>query len=126
MALNQKAIEAVGISYGPVHVDMVIDSENTPYVIDMGPRLVGGPFGWEHIYRATGFDILEAVFLQAIGAKINQVKTRRAGVYYAHRYLTASKSGTVVEVKFSPQLLKECGILSYRTFVRKGEKSCRS
>lgn len=121
-ALNREAIEGLGISYGPVHIDMVIDSDDKPYIIDMGPRLVAGPFGWEHIYRATGFDILEAVFFQAIGKKLNEVKTRRTGDFYAHRYLTASKSGIVIDVKFSRQLLKESDILSYRTFVRGGDK----
>ena len=121
-SLNRKCIEALELSYGPVHVDMVVDSHGKPFVIDIGPRLVGGPFGWTHIHEATGFDVVEAVFQQAIGEKVRSVITRSSGLYFAHRYLTAGKTGTLRRVDLNEHLFEEHNITSCRLFVKEGDR----
>jgi biotin carboxylase len=121
-ALNRKSIEALGVSYGPVHVDMVVDSDGNPFVIDIGPRLVGGPFGWTHIRQATGFDILEAAFRQAIGEKVRSVNTRSPDLYFSHRYLTTETPGTLRRVVLNEHLFEEHGITSCRLFVKEGDR----
>jgi biotin carboxylase len=120
-AINTTAIEALEITYGPVHIDMVLDSNDRPFVIDVGPRLVAGPFGWEHIFRTTGFDIVEAVLRQAIGEKLDTVRTHSTDRYYAHRYLTTSQTGVVKRVDANRDLFNAHNITSCKFLVNEGD-----
>ncbi len=121
-SLNRETIRALGISYGPVHMDMVVDADGKPHVIDIGPRLVGGPFGWSLIHEATGFDMLEAVFKQAIGEKVGNVTTRSKDRFFAHRYLTTSKTGILKRVDLNEHLFEEHNITSCRLFATPGDR----
>lgn len=120
-SLNRRAIEALGISYGPVHVDMVVDSNGRPHVIDIGPRLVGGPFGWKLIREATGFDMVEAALKQAVGKKLRSVTVRWPDRAFAHRYLTTSKRGVLRKVDLKEHLFEEHDITACQIFVKPGD-----
>lgn len=120
LRLNMQAIGALGIKNGPVHMDMVLDPEGTPYIVDIGPRLIGGPAGWTLIHQATGFDVLEAVLDLSLGRQIEPIQLNSNGTFCAHRYITTHKAG-VIEQLIVPEKLHSENITKCEIFVKTGD-----
>lgn len=118
--LNNLVIEKLGITYGPVHIDMVLDSRMNPYVIDVGPRLIAGPNAL-HIKLATGFDVTQAVFNQIIGIEEENIRVKHNGRYYAHRYITSNVAGKIRGIYYNKDFYKE-NILEIRWLVKPGDR----
>lgn len=103
--LNKTVIEALELTYGPVHIDMVLDNDANPFVVDIGPRLIAGPNAL-HIKKALGFDMNQAVFNQIIGKKEGNIQIQFNGKYFAHRYITTQESGKIKSIKFDHEFYK--------------------
>lgn len=107
ISLSKKTTKILGITHGPVHMDMVINKDGDPFIVDIGPRLIAGPGGWEGIHTITGFDPVEAVIDQALGivpsvSKI-QIDPNR---FFAHRYISSSSSGKLMKISYDKHLVR--------------------
>lgn len=122
--VNRAAITALGITYGPVHLDMVFDVDGIPHVIDVGPRLVAGPIAWQHIPKTTGVDMVEAVALQAVGEKAN-INPKATGLYSATRHITSDDDGILDHLNTAEDSFVEHNIVSFQFFPKKGDKISR-
>jgi len=67
------AVEALGITWGPVKGDILVDSQG-PRVLEMAARLSGDYFCYETITLHNGIDLLSVVMDMAVG---NEVKLAR-------------------------------------------------
>lgn len=119
-AIGRQAVATLMLSHGPVHLDMVLDMDGKPHVVDIGPRCVGGPFGWEHIPMVTGFHLVDAVLRQALGKRPANTPVPSSGPYFAHRYLEAQCSGRLTHVTFDRSHLDRGDILGVWLNVRPG------
>ena len=119
VALSEKAIQTLGITHGPVHMDMVISNDGYPFIVDVGPRLIAGPVGWEGIHAVTGFDPVEAVIDQALGnlpsAGSFKIKPDR---FFAHRYFSSERSGKLKRISYDKHLMR--GVNQLEFFVKPG------
>ena len=119
--LSSKAIQLLGLTYGPVHMDMVVTDDGDPYIVDIGPRCIAGPLGWAHIPTVTGFHVVGAVFEQALGRSIPKIEIKKRRGFFAHRYLTCDTAGVLKKVSLPARGPKNCRILSIKLDVRPGD-----
>jgi biotin carboxylase len=121
---NEAAIRALEITYGPVHIDMVLDEDGVPHVIDVGPRLVAGPIGWQHIPKVTGVDMVEAVIKQAVGERVI-ISPGDTGYYCATRHITANADGILERFEYAAEDFEKHNIMSFEFFAEEGDEIFR-
>ena len=117
--VNRKAIEALGIHTGPTHIDMVVVN-GEPKVIDVGPRLAGGPLIFELIPRATGVDMIDATIRQALGENI-RINIKQHNIYCASLHFSAPKSGILQSIRYDEESLDRYNITMLRFWKKGGE-----
>ena len=70
MALREAAcagVKALGITMGAAHVEMRLDAEGLPYVIEIGARIGGSGVSHFIVEQGTGISLAELCMLQALG-----------------------------------------------------------
>ena len=67
----QKAIQALGINFGSVNMDMLITAEGTVHIIDIGARMGGNMIGPCIIPYGTGIDYMSNMIRNAVGDAID-------------------------------------------------------
>jgi len=119
--LSMRAITELGLCNGPVHMDMVLTDAGQPNIVDIGPRLIAGPCGWEGIFRISGFDPVDAVLDQALGElSFKDSLCIRDSLFFAHRYITFLKTGVLRKIK-PDQSLYNNQIKSVVLFTKPGD-----
>ena len=78
--LCEKTIEVVGIKNGPCYLQIKIDREGYPYLIEITPRLDGCHL-WRLIRYSTGVDLLQASLDMLEGKPYNQHREFKAEPY---------------------------------------------
>jgi len=88
---------ALGLHMGATHIDFIRE-ERILRVIDVGPRLAGGPLVYELIPRLTGVDMIGFVIEQAMGKTVcvNPRPIDRTGI---ERFMYPLFSGVVENVE---------------------------
>lgn len=119
--INEKTVKTLDLRWGPVHIDMVLDREDNPYIIDIGPRLVGGPIGYINIPRTMGVDTLKAVIQQGMGI-CPEIKPKHNGLYAAERHIVSYKEGILKSICIDPTLFGIYNIISVDLFIKPGDK----
>ena len=117
--VNRKAIEVLGINTGPTHIDMVVVN-GEPKVIDVGPRLAGGPLIFELIPRATGVDMIDATIRQALGEDIS-IAIKPQGIYCASFHFSAPKSGILRSIRYDKEAFGRHNITKLHFLKESGE-----
>lgn len=106
----QKMITKLGINFGSVNVEMVVDKKDRVWPIDIGPRAGGNmiPDLLEMIYNV---DIVTLAVKTAMGESVvcNPIEDK---VYYATHNLHTSRNGEYKDIQFSdklkPYIIKKC------------------
>ena len=75
-----RAIKALGINSGSVNMDMLITSEGTVHIIDIGARMGGNLIGSHIIQAGTGIDYMAAMIQNAVGDKVDLVAGEQKAV----------------------------------------------
>jgi biotin carboxylase len=70
----EKAVRALGITWGPAKGDMVFGTDGKAYVIEIAARLSGGNFCYDKVPWSTGIDIVDILIDMSVG---NPVDTAR-------------------------------------------------
>ncbi|MEP6695386.1 MAG: ATP-grasp domain-containing protein [Pseudonocardiales bacterium] len=88
------ALRALGLGWGPAHVELRL-SGTGPQVVEVNPRLAGGMIP-RMVQECTGIDMIEHTVAQAAGqAMAPRPSRRRAG---SIRFLVADRPGRLIEV----------------------------
>ena len=98
----QKLVTALGISYGPMNVELIIDSNNRVFPIDVGPRS-GGNMIPDLLGMIFGCDVVEMSVRSAMGEKI-VVKHKKAEPFYATFNLHTNQNGILNNIAFNPEI----------------------
>ena len=98
-AINEAAITRLGIRWGPTHIDMVINGQGEPKIIDVGPRLAGGALMARLVPAAYDYDIYRAVIQLAVGEMPEPLK-KPNGLHYASRFLATTQKGKLRSISY--------------------------
>jgi len=79
-----KALDALHITYGASHSELMITQDGTIYVIEIGARMGGDFIGSDLVQLSTGYDFVKGVIEVALGQFEAPKKTlnKHAGVYF--------------------------------------------
>lgn len=101
----QKMVDKLGIRFGSVNVELVVDKNNQVWPIDVGPR-AGGNMIPDLLGMIFGVDVVEMAVLAAMGEPI--VADIKEGIpFLATHNLHTAKSGIYREIIFSWKLEKK-------------------
>lgn len=100
----QRLVTELGIRFGPMNVELIIDREDRVFPIDIGPRS-GGNMIPDLLGLIFECDVVEMSIRAAMGEKAPE--TRREGrPYYATLNLHSGRKGTLEKIVFAPEIEK--------------------
>ena len=106
----QSMVDKLGIRFGSVNVELVVDKNNKVWPIDIGPR-AGGNMIPDLLGMIFGVDVVEMAVLVAMGEKIEE-KINKGIPFYATHNLHTSQNGKYKTIEFSDELenkiIKKC------------------
>lgn len=106
----QSMVDKLGIRFGSVNVELVVDKNNKVWPIDIGPR-AGGNMIPDLLGMIFGVDVVEMAVLVAMGEKIEE-KINKGISFYATHNLHTSQNGKYKTIEFSDELenkiIKKC------------------
>lgn len=106
----QNLIDKLGIRFGSVNVELVVDKDHKVWPIDVGPR-AGGNMIPDLLGYIFGVDVVEMAVLSAMGENFDIV-IKEGIPYYATHNLHTDKNGFYKTINFSKELnekiIKKC------------------
>ena len=103
-------IDRLGIQFGSVNVELVIDKNNKVWPIDIGPR-AGGNMIPDLLGMIFGVDVVKMTIMAAMGEKIVE-KINEGIPFLATHNLHTSKKGKYKTIEFLDELeskiIKKC------------------
>lgn len=106
----KRALEALGVNFGSVNMDMLITAEGKVHIIDIGARMGGNMIGPSIIPYGTGICYMENMIRNAVGDKVDLTPGDKKAV--ATRLL-AFKKGAVKHLPDFDALEKKYGVEIY-------------
>lgn len=102
----QEMIRKLGIKFGSVNVEVVIDKSNKVWPIDVGPR-AGGNMIPDLLGMIFDTDIVEMAILSSMGEMIDiPLKSKVSSYYYSTHNLHSNEDGIYERIEFSEELEK--------------------
>ena len=106
----QKLVSDLGIRFGPMNVELIVDKNDRVFPIDIGPRS-GGNMIPDLLGMIFGCDVVEMSVRSAMGQPV-MAETGDGNLYFATQNLHSDRDGVFERVVFSPEirpyLIREC------------------
>lgn len=100
----QRLVTELGIQFGPMNVELIVDANNRVFPIDIGPRS-GGNMIPDLLGMIFNCDVVEMSVRSAMGESVDSEMAD--GVpYYATLNLHSNRKGIFERIEFSPKLEK--------------------
>lgn len=109
----QKVIDALDIRNGELNIELLIDKDDIPHFLELGPR-AGGNMIPIQLSDAFGVDLIRANILAAMGEPVNLDPIEPNGCYMTY-VLHSHRDGVFTGVEFS----EEIGQYVYRKVIYK-------
>lgn len=106
----ERAINALGIDFGSVNMDMLITKDGKVHIVDVGARMGGNMIGNCIIPYGTGVDYVGAMLAAAVGDPVDL--SSRGGRAVATR-LFAFNGGIVKRIPDYDAISRDCGVELY-------------
>lgn len=100
----QKMVDKLGLCFGSVNVELVVDKYDQVWPIDIGPR-AGGNMIPDLLGMIFGVDVVEMAVRAAMGEHIS-ADEKEGTPYYATHNLHSNKNGSYQDIEFSDELEK--------------------
>lgn len=100
----QSMVERLGLKFGSVNVELVVDKNNRVWPIDVGPR-AGGNMIPDLLGLIFGVDVVEMAVLAAMGEPL-KCEIGAGTPFYATHNLHTNKNGIYKGIEFSEELEK--------------------
>ena len=113
-----RACKAVGIDFGPAHVEMIL-TESGPKMVELGARMGGDCITTHLVPLSTGFDMVGSVIKQACGESVNLGHLLDKGS--AIRYFKTNP-GVIKSISGIEQAKKIDGVIDVSFVHQVGEK----
>ena len=114
----QTMIDKLGIKFGSVNVELVVDKNNKVWPIDVGPR-AGGNMIPDLLGMIFNIDLVKMAVLTAMGEKVDSTEVKGKGLFATHN-LHSAKNGKYQTIEFSPELEKY--IIRENLYKKQGDK----
>lgn len=98
----QRLVTALGIRFGPMNVELIVDANNRVFPIDIGPRS-GGNMIPDLLGMIFDCDVVEMSVRAAMGQHVGSAAGEETP-YYATLNLHSDRTGVFEGVTFSPEL----------------------
>ncbi len=98
----QRLVTELGIRFGPMNVELIVDAKNRVFPIDIGPRS-GGNMIPDLLGMIFGCDVVEMSVRAAMGEPVT-VPEGEGTPFYATHNLHADRDGILREITFSPEI----------------------
>lgn len=122
LKVNSQAINELGIGWGATHIDMVLRNDGTPFIVDIGPRLAGGPIASSLIESATGYDLYRAAIDLCTGRRINAPElSRPASRIYGSHFIVRDVHGTITSIQYDEQLIEQHELRNFTLLKKPGD-----
>lgn len=115
----QKMVDKLGLKWGSINVELVIDKNNEVWPIDVGPR-AGGNMIPDLLSMIFNVDIVEMQVLAAMGEPVLFPHKENGVPYYATHNLHINKNGTYLNIIFSKELKSK--IVKQYLYKKPGDK----
>lgn len=106
----QRIVDKLGLRFGSVNVELVVDKNNKVWPIDIGPR-AGGNMIPDLLGMIFGADVVEMAVLAAMGEKVCP-EIKEGIPYFATHNLHSDQNGIYESIEFSDELeryiVKKC------------------
>lgn len=106
----QRIVDKLGLRFGSVNVELVVDKSNKVWPIDIGPR-AGGNMIPDLLGMIFGTDVVEMAVLAAMGEKVCP-EIKEDIPYFANHNLHSDQNGIYESIEFSDELeryiVKKC------------------
>ena len=120
----KNCVDALGILSGPSNIDIILDRNNKPKIIEVGAR-IGATCLPELVFYHSGIDWVKAAIKSALGQLSKDQLTLGNPVPVAAFILQSPKDGTFGGYNFVDiDLLKDIKILEWEFTVAPGQKVC--
>lgn len=103
-ATLQKLVTDLGIKFGPMNVELVVDKSNRVFPIDIGPRS-GGNMIPDLLGMIFECDLVEMSICSAMGEVVH-IREEHCNPYYATLNLHSDKNGIFERIDFSKNIEK--------------------
>lgn len=100
----QSMVDKLGLKFGSVNVELVVDKNNRVWPIDVGPR-AGGNMIPDLLGMIFGADVVEMAVLAAMGEQLN-CEIGEGTPFYATHNLHTNQKGIYKGIEFSEELEK--------------------
>ncbi|MDQ0883011.1 ATP-grasp domain-containing protein [Peribacillus sp. V2I11] len=107
----RNAINALGINFGAVNMDVLVTKDNRVCIVDVGARMGGNLIGSHIIPIGTGIDYIGSLIRVAVGDSI-ELKTQSLGGSVVTRLL-ALEPGKVMNLPNFDEIGKNCHVEIY-------------
>ncbi len=102
----QKLITALKMRTCAYNIEVILDENDTPYVIELGPRN-GGSYIPQLIKYATGVDLVEYTIKGALGEVCNDLKMTDTKGFWSNYMIMSTVSGKFKDLWFDEEFRKK-------------------
>ena len=114
----QSMVDKLGLKFGSVNVELVVDKNNRVWPIDVGPR-AGGNMIPDLLGLIFGVDVVEMAVLAAMGEPL-KCEVGDGSPFYATHNLHTNRNGIYRSIEFSEELEKR--IIKKCLYKKDGDK----
>lgn len=117
--IAQQACDAVGLTNGPAHIEMMVTSEG-PKLVEMGARMGGDCITSHLVPLSTGIDMIEATIRQCVGEAVDlEPKYEKASAIV---FLSAAE-GVIREIRGVDDAKRADGVRAVEFFKQIGDRA---
>ena len=101
----QRLITALGMKTCAYNIEVILDENDTPYVLELGPRN-GGSYIPQLIQYATGVDLVKYTILGALGEDCSGLEMTETKGVWSNYMIMSHKAGTFKRIAFKESFEK--------------------
>ena len=101
----QRLITALEMKTCAYNIEVILDKDDTPYVLELGPRN-GGSYIPQLIQYATGVDLIDYTIKGALGESCADLRMAPAKGVWSNYMILSKKEGIFKELWFDPEFRK--------------------
>ena len=101
----QRLITALGMKTSAYNIEVILDKDDVPYILELGPRN-GGSYIPQLIQYATGVDLIDYTIKGALGESCEELKMTPTTGVWSNYMILSKQTGIFKELRFDENFKK--------------------